>query len=217
MSLAVRYGRDEVAALIPLAGMRVVQKNDVRFMARLQGKPERDIQQRFAEGHRAYVAMVDGQPAGWGWVATRSARIGELETSFDIPRGARYLWNFVTLPGHRGKGIYPRLLDAIVRTESGRAEQFWIAYAPENCASAAGIYKAGFTKVATLSFSAAGAPAVIGVDYDGGLAAASLLGLPQSSGAISQCWRCARTRTSDVKACAATSCCCDYQNPEISC
>ena len=217
MSLAVRHRHDEFAGFAPLAGTHVVQTNDVRFMAQLQGRPKPDIQQRFGEGHRAYVAMVDGQPAGWGWVATRSARIGELATSFAIPRGARYLWNFVTLPGQRGKGIYPRLLDAIVRAESVDAEQFWIAYAPENHASAAGIYKAGFTKVATLSFSSAGAPAVVGVDYDGGLAAAHLLGLPQSAGAISQCWRCARTRTSDVKACGASSCCCDYQNPEIPC
>ncbi len=217
MSLAIRHRADEIVHLTALAGMRVAQIDDVAFMAQLQGKPERDIQQRFDDGHRAYVAIVDGQPAGWGWVATRSARIGELETSFIIPRGARYLWNFVTLPGHRGKGIYPRLLDAIVQEESSEAAQFWIAYAPENRASAAGIYKAGFTKVATLSFSSTGAPAVIGVDHEGGSAAAGLLGLPLSAAPISQCWRCARSRTSDVMACAASTCSCDYQKPEISC
>ena len=85
------------------------------------------MRRRFDAGHRAYVALWDGEPAAWGWVATTAAEIGELESSFAIPRGERYLWNFVTFPSHRGLGIYPRLLDAIVRLESAEAGRFWIA------------------------------------------------------------------------------------------
>ena len=113
---------------------------------------------RPAAGHRAYVATLDGAPAAWGWIATREAEIGELATRFAIPPGERYLWNFVTLAPFRGLGVYPRLVDAIVRAESREAERFWIAYAPENRASASGIGKAGFTTLAELSFDADGVP-----------------------------------------------------------
>ena len=194
MSLALRHTAHPFAAPAPLAGMRVVRISDARFMAQLQRKPEPAVQQRYAEGHRAYVALVEGEPAAWGWVATRTATIGELSTSFNIPARTRYLWNFVTAAEHRGKGIYPRLLDAIVQAESVEAERFWIIYAPENHASASGIHKAGFSTVATLSFDAMGVPAVAAAERAAGRAAADLLGVPQSAGSLSQCWRCARSQ-----------------------
>lgn len=42
----------------------------------------------------------------------------EIDDRFAVPQADRYLWNFVTLPTYRGRGIYPRLLDAIVDAES---------------------------------------------------------------------------------------------------
>jgi GNAT superfamily N-acetyltransferase len=147
----------------PLSGLVVRREEDAAVMAALQGRPEAEMTRRFEAGHRAYVASRDGAPAAWGWVATRAADIGELGSSFAIPAGERYLWNFVTLPAHRGLGVYPRLLEAIVRAESREAERFWIAYAPENHASGAGIRKAGFVALAELSFDAAGRAALPGL------------------------------------------------------
>lgn len=217
MSLAVRHTTQKFSGLATLAGMRVARITDAGFMAQLQGRAELQMEQRYAEGHRAYVAFIDGEAAAWGWVATRSATIGELDASFVIPANTRYLWNFVTAPAHRGKGIYPRLLDAIVQAESLEAQEFWIAYAPENHASGAGIHKAGFETVATLSFDAAGAPAVSGADDAARRAAAQLFGVPQSGEALSQCWRCARTRDVQASSCRTSPCCCDYQRPQTSC
>ena len=34
----------------------------------------------------------------------------------------RHLWDFVTLPAYRGRGVYPHLLQAILRAESEGAE-----------------------------------------------------------------------------------------------
>jgi hypothetical protein len=76
-----------------------------------------------------------------------------------VDAAASYLWNFVTLPAFRGRGIYPRLLEAIIEAESVEAETFWIAYAPENHASAAGIHKAGFRTVGQLRYTETGQPA----------------------------------------------------------
>jgi GNAT superfamily N-acetyltransferase len=185
-------------------------------MAALQGRTETEMTRRFETGHRAYVAWRDGEPAAWGWVATRAAEIGELGSSFTIPAGERYLWNFVTLPAHRGAGIYPRLLEAIVRAESREAERFWIAYAPENHASRAGIRKAGFVDLAELSFDATGRPALTELLPGGARVAARVLGLPVAAHALAACWRCVRAGRGPM-ACAPGQCRCDYQRPKSGC
>jgi GNAT superfamily N-acetyltransferase len=216
MPLATRH-RDEPAPVqAPLPGLSIRREASVDFMAALQGRDGAEIARRFTAGHRAYVAWMDGEPAAWGWVATRSAEIGELGSAFPIPAGERYLWNFVTAKAHRGKGIYPRLLDAIVRAESAEAARFWVAYAPENHASGAGIRKAGFTTVAELSFDADGKPALRDIEQGGGAAAAQVLGLPAVDDALAPCWRCVRAGRINHH-CAPDECTCDYQRAEIVC
>lgn len=217
MPLAVRHRHQPSPHLSPLPGVVVARETDPQFMATLQGRAEHVMMRRFADGHRAYVAWSSGVPAAWGWVATRVAHIGELGSTFDITDDARYLWNFVTLPAHRGLGIYPRLLDAIVRAESVQAERFWVAYAPENHASGIGIRKAGFTDVATLSFDASGAPAVGDLVSGGAQAAAAFLGIRAAEEALAPCWKCARKSAPAMSSCHAGSCACDYQRVEVSC
>jgi len=201
MPFAARH-RDPVPSIEPLPGLVVRRVEDIEFMAALQGRAPEEMARRFAVGHRAYVAWRDGAPAAWGWVATRSAEIGELASSFEIPATERYLWNFVTLAAHRGLGIYPRLLEAIVRAESREAERFWIAYAPENHASGAGIRKAGFIALAELSFDALGRPALKGLVPGGGRVASRVLGLPEAAGRPSAmlALRACGTRQHDVRA-----------------
>ncbi|HET7231985.1 MAG TPA: GNAT family N-acetyltransferase [Longimicrobium sp.] len=216
MPLALRHRDDPAPAWAPLPALAVRREASAAAMAALQGKGEDEMRRRFAAGHRAYLATWDGQPAAWGWVATRTAEIGELGSVFAIPAGERYLWNFVTLRSHRGLGIYPRLLDAIVRAESAEAERFWVAYAPENHASGSGIRKAGFITVAELSFNAAGRPAVSEWVEGGGPAAARVLGLPVASEPLAPCWRCVRAGRAPM-GCAPGSCACDYQVAESGC
>lgn len=216
MSLAVRRRDDPAAPIEARVAIDVRAEQSADVMAALQGREVEEIAARFACGHRAWIAWRDSFPAAFGWVATSSAAIGELRFTFEIPSRERYLWNFVTLPEHRGLGIYPRLLDGIVRADAG-AEQFWIAHAPENAASAAGILKAGFTVVADLSFDAAGRPAVRGRVPGGGYAAAKLLGIPHTHETLAQCWRCVRAGRVHEAACQRTACRCDYQRSNIGC
>jgi GNAT superfamily N-acetyltransferase len=216
MPFATRDRHDPTPAMTPISGLVVRRERDAAFMAALQARSESEMAARFAAGHRAYVALMDGQPGAWGWVATRTAEIGELGTTFTVPAGERYLWNFATLESYRGRGIYPRLLDAIVRAESREAERFWIAYAPENHASGSGIRKAGFVALAELSFSADGSPALRAMLPGGAAAASRVLGLPEARESLSQCWRCARAGRTNM-ACVEGSCLCDYQRPERGC
>lgn len=216
MALALRLRGDFVPELTPLPQLSVRPEFSPVAMARLQGKSIDEMTRRFARGHRAYVGLWNGEPVSWGWVATAEAEIGELRINFAIPKGERYLWNFVTLASHRGLGIYPRLLNEMVRAESMEAERFWIAYAPENRASGSGIRKAGFVTVAELSFDATGRPAVQVVSPDE-VAAARMFGLPQATD-LSACWKCGRASKETEKSCeTGESCCCDYQRPEVTC
>lgn len=213
MPLALRHRTDGVS-MTPLANLDVQRVLDANTMAVLQNRTADEMYERFDAGHRAYVAMLDGERAAFGWVATTSAHIGELRASVQLPSRERYLWNFVTLRAHRGKGIYPRLLDAIVRQESREADRFWIAYAPENHASGAGILKAGFRRVAELSFDAQRRPAVHAPNAIDGDRVSRLLGLPIASSSLTKCWRCAR---GGELACRDGACCCDYQRPDREC
>ncbi len=64
----------------------------------------------------------------------------------EIAPNERYLWGFVTLPDWRGQGIYPTIIQAMLRQEAD-AERFWIGHNFGNDASASGILKAGFVPV----------------------------------------------------------------------
>jgi GNAT superfamily N-acetyltransferase len=202
--------------LSPLDALEIHHVWDVSFMAELQRRAERDIADRFIDGHRPYVAWHDGEPAAFGWVATRSASIGELGATFTIPEGERYLWNFVTLPAHRGLGIYPRLLQAIVDAESRDAERFWIGYAPENHASGSGIAKAGFATLAEMSFDAQGRPALRAMTPGGAARASRVLGIRETTDPLTPSRRCVRAGRPGMY-CAEGSCRCDYQRPESAC
>lgn len=216
MPFAARHRNDPVPSMSRMPGLRVIREERADTMAVLQGRTPEEMRARFDAGHRAYVAWSDEQPAAWGWVATRSAEIGELRSTFTIPPRERYLWNFVTRPEHRGRGIYPRLLDEIVRTESAEADRFWIAYAPENHASGAGIRKAGFVALAELSFDETGRAALSSIIPQGARIASLVLGLPEATDALAPCWRCARAGR-DAMSCATGACRCDYQVSRSGC
>jgi len=217
MPIAIRDRRAPRPALTPVDGLDVRIETRAHVMALLQNRSEAEMSRRLADGHRAYVALRAGDAAAWGWVATRSANIGELRSTFTVPNAERYLWNFVTLAGNRGLGIYPRLLDAIVEAEQSDADRFWVAYAPENHASGAGIRKAGFTDIAALSFDEYGRPAVADIVSGGAALAATFLGIPAVDDVLAHCWRCAKHAAPMSPSCFAGPCSCDYQRVEVAC
>lgn len=140
-----------VPPLPDLPGLRIRECQDPALMAELGETALAETTRRFAEGHRAYVASLGGVPAAFGWVATRQARIGELNHAFTLPQGHRYLWNFRTRPNYRGRGIYPHLLRFITEAQQAEATHQWIMHAPENDSSERGIQKAGFRLVGKVS------------------------------------------------------------------
>jgi GNAT superfamily N-acetyltransferase len=191
MALSTWWTTDPIPVIPTLAGFQTRQAADLKELARMNDISLLEVSARRQSGHTAYVAYLDRQPAGYGWVAAREAGIGELNLSFNLPPGHRYLWDFGTLPGFRGRGIYPRLLQAILLQEKMDADHFWIIHAPENQPSGKGIDRAGFEPVGQLSFRLDGG---VGMQPFENLsrakAGADLLGVPLIDGVLSPCWCC---------------------------
>ncbi|GHO99024.1 hypothetical protein KSF_090720 [Reticulibacter mediterranei] len=146
MPFATWWRGDPLPDLPPLPELVVERSRDVPLIAQLTKEPEQVITARFEAGHHLYIAFINKQPAAYGWVATQRGRITELHFSFTVAAHTIYLWDFLTLPAWRGHGIYPHLLQAIIRQEQ-TIERFWIGFAPGNNASERGITKAGFEVV----------------------------------------------------------------------
>ncbi len=141
---------DPLPALPALPGFAAAPVTDDAAFATLSGLSAGEIAARRANGDSPYLATVGGAGVGWGWSATRWLAIGELGIARDLPPGDRYLWAFETLPDWCGRGIYPRLLRAILRHEERDRARSWIGHDPGNDASARGILKAGFGRVGAI-------------------------------------------------------------------
>jgi GNAT superfamily N-acetyltransferase len=132
--------------LSSFSARRVAPWDDSR---RITGLAEDRLLARYRQRHHLYVAFLADEPAGYGWAAKQAGAIDELDFRFAVPPGNCYLWDFVTLPAWRGRGVYPRLLQAILKQERD-VDRFWIGYEASNVASGRGIARAGFGVVGDL-------------------------------------------------------------------
>jgi GNAT superfamily N-acetyltransferase len=176
---------DHIPTLAPLPGIRIARSDDARLIARLAGITKDEAADRLRDRHQLYLGWLHDQPVAYGWSATRRASIDEIGRSFRIPSGDRYLWDFATLPAWRGYGIYPRLLQAIIRVEHNDAEHFWIAFLPVNHASERGIAKAGFRPAGAVVAAGRALRLAACGPVARARSGAALLGVPLSHGAAS--------------------------------
>jgi hypothetical protein len=139
----VRWPGDPLPSLPPLPGFIAAPADDDRTLAALAGIDLAEVAARRRAGNQPYLAQLDGDPVALGWSTGNIIEIGELDITAPLPPGNRYLWGFVTVPAQRGRGLYPRLLQAILRAE-GADIRAWIGHEPDNTASSRGILKAGF-------------------------------------------------------------------------
>jgi GNAT superfamily N-acetyltransferase len=192
MSLSTYWTEDTLSPLPALPGFDVVIDFDLHEHSGINRISQSEGLARLNDGHLPYVARMNGQPVGYGWVATRKASIGELDLDFELPSGDRYLWDFATLPDWQGRGLYPRLLQTILERESKNAKRFWIIHAPENLPSGAGMNKAGFESVGQISFTTDGSVglAPYSDSLDRARKGANLLGVPVIDSVLAPCWHC---------------------------
>jgi hypothetical protein len=137
---------DPLPPLDPLPGFRAGPTADVGLLATLAGLPAEEVQRRVTVGNQPYLAWIDDTATAYGWSGVgEMANAGPL-TTMNLPPGTRWLWDFATLPAWRGRGIYPRLLQAILTFDTAAA-RFMIGHRVDNAASRQGILKAGFRHV----------------------------------------------------------------------
>jgi GNAT superfamily N-acetyltransferase len=85
------------------------------------------VTQRLARGCRCYVAQIDETIAGYGWLSVGPEWIGEVELEIKPRPGEGYIWNCVTVPGHRRKGVFRSLLRGIsARAGNEGLKRIWI-------------------------------------------------------------------------------------------
>jgi len=103
------------------------------------------VEERLQRGTRCFTASMDGDLAAYGWVSHGSELIGELERQIHLGPREAYIWDCLTLPKHRGRGLYTGLLHVMVATLSQEGfGRIWIGAALSNRPSIRGFEKAGF-------------------------------------------------------------------------
>jgi GNAT superfamily N-acetyltransferase len=161
-----------------VSGLTVEESKHVELLSNLMGFPEAALREQLWLGHRAYLARLGTLPVAVGWSATGEVALLGGRVTLHVPPNNRYLYGFVTHPDWRGRGIYPHLLQAILRTEE--QEHFWIMHLLENTSSQRGIHKAGFRVAGRLSFLPTGGLGLLPppADSERAQVAAHLLGFP---------------------------------------
>lgn len=207
MALATWWSFDPLPHVPVLPGFEAMLAPDDTALAQMNRLTLAEVQARRQAGHRPYVGFFQGTPVAYGWVATRDASIGELGLTFELPVGNRYLWDFATLPGWQGRGIYPNLLQAILKQELQEAERFWIIHAPENLPSGAGMHKAGLFPIGQLSFRLDGEVGLVPLgSLERAQAGVLLLGVPLVETVLAPCWCCGGLTEQRVNPAEAESC-----------
>src|SRR4051794_15006117 len=122
------WAGDTLPALPPLPGLVAGPSDDDQALATMAGCARDEIAAWRAAGHRPYLARIAGEAVACGWSTWDKVKIGEIGLAFTLPPGDRYLWGFVTAERWRGQGLYPRLLQAILRHEGTGESRYWIGH-----------------------------------------------------------------------------------------
>lgn len=77
------------------------------------GREAELVRLRFARGCRCFAVLLDGGVAGYGWLSTGPEWIGELQVEVRPRKAEAYIWNCVTLPEHRRKGVFRSVVAGI--------------------------------------------------------------------------------------------------------
>lgn len=85
------------------------------------------VASRLARGCRCFVVRIEGSIAGYGWLSVDREWVGELQLELRPRAREGYIWNCVTVPEHRRKGIFKSLVMGISRAgrHSG-LKRMWI-------------------------------------------------------------------------------------------
>jgi GNAT superfamily N-acetyltransferase len=82
---------------------------------------------RRARGCRCFGAFVDNALVGYGWLSTKHEWIGEEQLEIRPRPGEGYIWNCVTVPEHRRKGVFRAILVGIMNVARNEGmKRLWL-------------------------------------------------------------------------------------------
>jgi hypothetical protein len=100
---------------------------------------------RFRRSHECLCITLEGLPAHLSWIARDTLRIDELAVTWNMPVSTRCIYDVVTLPGYRSRGLFRSSLRFLnVEMRKRGAADLWIYVSPENGASIAAIESEGY-------------------------------------------------------------------------
>jgi GNAT superfamily N-acetyltransferase len=85
------------------------------FEALCTAFPERDFPTRLRQQQQCFVADGAGGIVGFAWVSHTALWIDEIELLYQVEPGEMFIYDCYVDASHRGKGIYPALINASVR------------------------------------------------------------------------------------------------------
>ena len=110
---------------------------------------------RLARGCRCFAACSEGRIVGYGWLSTGPEWIGEAGLELRPGAAEAYVWNCVTMPRDRRRGVFRSLLQRLVATARDEGlRRLWIASVAGGAESA--VVAAGFAPVLTVHSRRAG-------------------------------------------------------------
>jgi GNAT superfamily N-acetyltransferase len=112
-----------------------------------------EIRDRFQQGKRCFIGLVEGALACWGWISHGDEWIGEMKVNFRMEPGESYIWDCVTLPEYRRQGLFSALINYMARDlQKEGVVRVWIGSNLENRPSIKGFDKAGYRPVIRVLF-----------------------------------------------------------------
>jgi GNAT superfamily N-acetyltransferase len=85
------------------------------------------VAKRLARGCRCFVVWIDGAVGGYGWLSVGPEWMGEVQLRMTPGAGEGYIWNCVTVPEHRRKGVFRSLLTGISKVAHAEGlKRLWI-------------------------------------------------------------------------------------------
>jgi GNAT superfamily N-acetyltransferase len=68
------------------------------------------VSERLARGCLCFAVAIEGAIAGYGWLSSGPEWIGEIELEIRPREREAYIWNCVTVPEHRRRGVFKSLV-----------------------------------------------------------------------------------------------------------
>lgn len=85
------------------------------------------VAKRLARGCRCFAVWIEDSLAGYGWLSAGPEWIGEIQLEIKPRAREAYIWNCVTIPEHRRKGVFRSLVAGIsVAAQRSGIRRAWI-------------------------------------------------------------------------------------------